>query len=226
MIVYRAFPGAPSRLAEMTPMKTSRYGPAVGLGLALAGVTGIAVADDASDLSSLEQVTVYAPHASSGGLVSGNVSLGGTAITMTDMQQFNRDTLDRAFVLASGTSASLFGPRNETNIWIRGFDRWRVPLYQDGIPSISLTTTASILAASAPSTWPPSRSRRDSPRLSMALEPWAARSTSSVECLQALRSRSALSGRSRFTRLASGSHRGYLHRHPPGELVHSGRGLV
>src|SRR5262249_36979832 len=29
---------------------------------------------------------------------------------------------------------SLVGPRNETDVWIRGFDRWRVPLYQDGIP--------------------------------------------------------------------------------------------
>src|SRR6185312_1539679 len=28
----------------------------------------------------------------------------------------------------------LTGARNETDIWIRGFDRWRVPLYQDGIP--------------------------------------------------------------------------------------------
>ena len=24
--------------------------------------------------------------------------------------------------------------RNETDVWIRGFDRWRIPIYQDGIP--------------------------------------------------------------------------------------------
>src|SRR6202012_1075625 len=71
---------------------------------------------------------------SSGSNTGGGVSLGGTTVTQADMQQFNRDTLDRAFVLASGTSVSLVGARNETDIWIRGFDRWRVPLYQDGIP--------------------------------------------------------------------------------------------
>ena len=99
----------------------------------IAGESGTAVAAPAADtnnLSDLEQVTVYS---SRSGDVAGT-SLGGTAVTQTDMQQFNRDTLDRAFVLASGTSVSLIGARNETDIWIRGFDRWRVPLYQDGIP--------------------------------------------------------------------------------------------
>jgi iron complex outermembrane receptor protein len=81
----------------------------------------------ASKLPRLEEVTVYAPNGP-------GLSLGGATITRTDMQLFNRDTLDRAFVLASGTSVSTVGARNETDIWIRGFDRWRVPLYQDGIP--------------------------------------------------------------------------------------------
>ena len=108
---------------------------ACGLGLLVAGKAGTAVAAAAADtnnLSDLEQVTVYSTRSDSGAVVG--TSLGGTAVTQADMQQFNRDTLDRAFVLASGTSVSLIGARNETDIWIRGFDRWRVPLYQDGIP--------------------------------------------------------------------------------------------
>jgi len=75
----------------------------------------------------LEEVTVYASRV-------GTALLGGDTITRADMQQFNRDTLDQAILLAPGTSVSLVGARNETVIWIRGFDRWRTPLYQDGIP--------------------------------------------------------------------------------------------
>jgi iron complex outermembrane receptor protein len=117
-------------------MKLGGFLPACGLGLLVAGVAGTAAAApaaDANNLSDLEQVTVYAPfsNVSTGG---SGLSLGGTTVTQSDMQQFNRDTLDRAFVLASGTSVSMVGARNETDIWIRGFDRWRVPLYQDGIP--------------------------------------------------------------------------------------------
>ena len=50
------------------------------------------------------------------------------------MRLLNRDTLDQAILVASGTSAKLVGARNETNVWLPGFDRWRVPLDQDGIP--------------------------------------------------------------------------------------------
>src|ERR1700722_7190657 len=117
-------------------MKLGGLLPACGLGLLVAGAAGTATAAPAADtnnVSDLEQVTVYAPFA--GGSTGGSgLPLGGTTVTQSDMQQFNRDTLDRAFVLASGTSVSLVGARNETDIWIRGFDRWRVPLYQDGIP--------------------------------------------------------------------------------------------
>lgn len=115
-------------------MKTGGALPALGLGLLGVSLAGTAAAADANDsepgnsLPGLEQVTVYAPGN------NGGVSLGGATITQADMQQFNRNTLDQAFVLASGTSVSLVGARNESNIWIRGFDRWRVPLYQDGIP--------------------------------------------------------------------------------------------
>ena len=109
--------------------------PALGFGLLVAGVSSAAAAAPAADtnnLTGLEQVTVYSARTEGNG--SGGLALGGTTVTLDDMRQFNRDTLDRALVLASGTSVSLLGQRNETDIWIRGFDRWRVPLYQDGIP--------------------------------------------------------------------------------------------
>jgi len=116
-------------------MKCGSFLPAAGCGLLFAGVAAPAPAEDEATFADqrldsvavLESVTVYAAK-------TGSVSLGGASITRTDMQQFNRDTLDRAFQLASGTSVSMIGARNETDIWVRGFDRWRVPLYQDGIP--------------------------------------------------------------------------------------------
>ncbi|MDB6085660.1 MAG: TonB-dependent receptor [Gammaproteobacteria bacterium] len=85
------------------------------------------VSAGAVDPSDLEEITVYSLHA-------GGSALGGTTVTQADIQNFNRDTLDTAVLLASGATASSVGVRNETNVWIRGFDRWRVPLYQDGIP--------------------------------------------------------------------------------------------
>ena len=95
---------------------------------ALAGVLTAAAAHAVdSNPSDLEEITVYAPHL-------GGSSIGGTTVTQADIQQFNRDTLDIAVQLASGTSVSSVGARNETDVWVRGFDRWRVPLYQDGIP--------------------------------------------------------------------------------------------
>jgi iron complex outermembrane recepter protein len=90
--------------------------------------SGSATASVPVDPTQAEQVSVYATR--SGELLP----LGGQAITQTDMQRFERNTLDEAILLAPGTSVSLLGARNETNVWIRGFDRWRVPLYQDGIP--------------------------------------------------------------------------------------------
>lgn len=75
----------------------------------------------------LEEVSVYASH-------TGAASAGQQTVSQEDMRRFDRNTLDEAILLAAGTSVSLVGARNETDVWIRGFDRWRVPLYQDGIP--------------------------------------------------------------------------------------------
>ncbi|HEY4339506.1 MAG TPA: TonB-dependent receptor [Steroidobacteraceae bacterium] len=99
---------------------------AIGLTVATARVAQAANPDP---VPQLEEVTVTAA------VINGDgASLGGTSIAREEMLKFNRDTLDMAILLAPGASVSTVGARNETNVWIRGFDRWRVPLYQDGIP--------------------------------------------------------------------------------------------
>jgi iron complex outermembrane receptor protein len=84
-------------------------------------------AEETGDTFTLGEVTVYAPRAA-------NTVLGGSTITQDEIRQFNRDTLDTAIQLVPGATVSMVGARNETNIWLRGFDRFRVPLYIDGIP--------------------------------------------------------------------------------------------
>jgi len=84
-------------------------------------------AEDVGKVFEIGEVNASAPAPDSG-------SLGGTTLTQDEIQLFNRDTLDKAIQLVPGASVSEMGARNETDIWIRGFDRWRVPLYIDGIP--------------------------------------------------------------------------------------------
>ncbi|MEF3367075.1 TonB-dependent receptor [Methylocystis sp. 9N] len=59
---------------------------------------------------------------------------GGYTITNRQMETFSRDTLDAAVNLAPGVNSQLVGgTRNEQNIYVRGFDRWQVPLTVDGV---------------------------------------------------------------------------------------------
>ncbi|MBS0235326.1 MAG: TonB-dependent receptor [Proteobacteria bacterium] len=61
--------------------------------------------------------------------------VGGTAITNDAMWTFSKATLDQALALAPGVAASNSGgTRNEQLIFVRGFDRWQVPISIDGIP--------------------------------------------------------------------------------------------
>ncbi|HMN37726.1 MAG TPA: TonB-dependent receptor [Hyphomicrobium sp.] len=60
--------------------------------------------------------------------------VGGTAVSGEAMRTFSKDTLDKALALAPGVAASNSGgSRNEQLIFVRGFDRWQVPLSIDGI---------------------------------------------------------------------------------------------
>ncbi|PKU25594.1 TonB-dependent receptor plug domain-containing protein [Telmatospirillum siberiense] len=95
--------------------------------VAVGALSGAARAEDVGKVFSLGEVavTTSAPTLD---------AQGGSTVTQDDLKEFNRDTLDRAINLVPGASTSAVGARNESNIWIRGFDRWRVPLTIDGIP--------------------------------------------------------------------------------------------
>lgn len=61
-------------------------------------------------------------------------TFGGYTVTNRQTWTFARDTLDQAVNLAPGVTSQLTGnSRNETNIYVRGFDRWQVPLTIDGV---------------------------------------------------------------------------------------------
>jgi iron complex outermembrane receptor protein len=61
-------------------------------------------------------------------------SYGGSTISSRQMETFARDSLDRAVNIAPGVnSETTGGPRNEQNIYVRGFDRWQVPITIDGV---------------------------------------------------------------------------------------------
>lgn len=60
---------------------------------------------------------------------------GGAVVSNTQMATYGKDSLDKAVALVPGVNASTSGnQRNETNIYVHGFDRWQVPLSIDGIP--------------------------------------------------------------------------------------------
>lgn len=84
-------------------------------------------ADDVGKVFNLGEVVASAP-------TDDGPSLGGSTVTQDDLRQFDRNSLDKAMTLVPGATVSEVGGRNESDVWIRGFDRWRVPLYIDGIP--------------------------------------------------------------------------------------------
>lgn len=51
-----------------------------------------------------------------------------------EMRLFNRDTVAEAVNLLPGVTLSRTGARNESTVYVRGFDSKHVPLYLDGIP--------------------------------------------------------------------------------------------
>jgi iron complex outermembrane receptor protein len=97
------------------------------LSVALSAATPFAGAEEPGGAYGLGEITITAPAAV-------GTQLGGAVITQQEIQNFERDTLDTAIQLIPGATVSEVGARNETDVWLRGFDRWRVPLYIDGIP--------------------------------------------------------------------------------------------
>lgn len=89
-------------------------------------------ADDVGKVFSLGQVSASAA-------APDGPEAGGSTVTQSDMQLFDRNTLDDALKLVPGVTTSVTGGRNETDIRIRGFggtssSSAQIPLYWDGIP--------------------------------------------------------------------------------------------
>ena len=60
--------------------------------------------------------------------------IGGSTITNEAMWTFNKNSVDQAVGILPGvTMTNTGGSRNEKDILVRGFDRFRVPLYMDGV---------------------------------------------------------------------------------------------
>jgi iron complex outermembrane recepter protein len=61
-------------------------------------------------------------------------ALGGVTISNRQIETFAKETLDQAVNLAAGVNSETTGTaRNEQNIYVRGFDRWQVPVTVDGV---------------------------------------------------------------------------------------------
>ena len=69
------------------------------------------------------------------GTAPGSADVGGSVITSDEIRTFERHTLDQAVNLAPGVVSSIDsnGRRNESDIFVRGFGRWQVPLLIDGV---------------------------------------------------------------------------------------------
>ncbi|MEN3951725.1 TonB-dependent receptor [Iodidimonas sp. SYSU 1G8] len=91
----------------------------------LTGASGTAAAED--NAFTLGQITVTAPRHE-------NAPIGQSTLPAEGIYLFNRNTLDDAVAVIPGVSASNSGgSRNERLIFVRGFDRFQVPLSIDGI---------------------------------------------------------------------------------------------
>ncbi|MFT3967508.1 MAG: TonB-dependent receptor [Sphingobium sp.] len=87
-----------------------------------------ASAEGRDDAFTLGQITVVGPK------TDDDISIGQSTLSGEAMLTFNRQTLDDAVNLIPGVSASNSGgSRNERLIFVRGFDRFQVPLSIDGI---------------------------------------------------------------------------------------------
>ncbi len=69
------------------------------------------------------------------GAPDGAPGVGGALLTREQMWTFDRTSLDQAVNIVPGVSSTLDanGRRNESDVFVRGFGRWQVPLMIDGV---------------------------------------------------------------------------------------------
>ncbi|WP_159981585.1 MULTISPECIES: TonB-dependent siderophore receptor [unclassified Novosphingobium] len=100
---------------------------AVSLASAIGAPAFAADTDDGGNTFGLGQIVVTAPRSEESGISSSSVNA-------EAIYDFSRDTLDEAVKLIPGVTSGISGnSRNERLIFVRGFDRFQVPLSIDGI---------------------------------------------------------------------------------------------
>ena len=69
------------------------------------------------------------------GTEPGSPGIGGTVVTHDQLRTFEKNSLDQAVNIAPGVVSTFDanGRRNESDIFVRGFGRWQVPLMVDGV---------------------------------------------------------------------------------------------
>lgn len=95
-----------------------------------AAVTPLALrAQESPDVFKLGEIVVV------GTRQDPRMNVGGVVIDFERLRLFDLKTLDQAVKLATGVVSTLDagGRRNETDIFVRGFGRWEVPLMIDGV---------------------------------------------------------------------------------------------
>src|ERR1700743_3517386 len=101
----------------------------------LAAVLHAAAQDTTRKLSPTADTATYHPLTLGQVVViSGKPSLVGTTVNAQQFQRFNRTDISHALDLLPGVSVTAVGPRNESAVYVRGFDLRSTPLLLDGIP--------------------------------------------------------------------------------------------
>lgn len=113
---------APSEPARRRPRRAGQQTSSPAPGVVIDDVSGVSEGD-------------FGGAPSVGAFTLGQLDLiGGATITNEAMYTFNKQSLDRAVAILPGVSMqNTGGSRNEKDIFVRGFDRFRVPLYMDGV---------------------------------------------------------------------------------------------
>ena len=88
-----------------------------------------------SPVFQLGEIVVYGGSAAGKSSDIGGQSVSQSTVTAADIHKTNRNTLDDALATTPGVSSAATGTgsRNERTIYVRGFDRFQVPLYIDGV---------------------------------------------------------------------------------------------
>ncbi len=116
----------------MGPFMFRRSGLRLSVSVMALCAAGSAMAQDAapdrSNVFALGEIVVI-------GSKIGTPTVGGAVVTRAQLWTYNKPNLERAVNLAPGVNAQFDsnGRRNESDVFVRGFGRWQVPLLIDGV---------------------------------------------------------------------------------------------